>query len=148
MGLIHSYKIKWFEQDNPNISYPDFNTLDYEKYFQLRLDLNQKLYIDDIDHDLFISTLENYLSKIDCDIESKNFSLNDLLISQKVKGSEKVYLYWFDETIDEMSLNDVDQYFLDIWYNGADDIVLFDKNFSFFVRIYSDAKIAIAKFSS
>ncbi|MCO4780745.1 MAG: hypothetical protein KC646_00370 [Candidatus Cloacimonetes bacterium] len=147
MGLIHSYKIKWFEQDYPDKSYPEFLTLDYEKYLALREQMNEKLYLDELDHDVLINSLERYLVHLEADLESKNFSLIDLMLKNQVELPQKIYLYWFDETIDQMSLIDVDQNFLDVWYKGADDILIFDADFCFFVRIYNNGKIALAKFT-
>lgn len=146
MGLIHSYKIKWFEQDYPGKSYPEFKTLDFESYFVLREKMNEKLYLDEIDHDLLINSLERYLIWIDVDINTKEFSLIDTLLKNGVQLPQNIYLYWFDETIDQMKLQDVDQNFLDVWYNGADDILVFDSDFLFFVRIYKEGKISLAKF--
>ncbi|MCJ8345924.1 hypothetical protein MJH12_10310, partial [bacterium] len=115
MGLIHSYKVKWFEQDNPGKSYPKFTTLDFEKYFILRQLINEKLYIDEIDHELLIETLERYMTPLSYDLEKKDFSILEAIQSQGISCPNDIYVYWFDETIDFMDLKEIDQNFLDIW---------------------------------
>lgn len=73
-----------------------------------------------------------------------NFELTQCLDRLGISFDQDILLNWyqFDE-IDRIKIEDVNQYFDDIWFPDSDDIDLFDKSLDWILSIRHDGEISV-----
>lgn len=73
--------------------------------------------------------------------DSGRFDIRTLLSKAGVSVGDHVYLDWYRlDDVDEMVLDDLSNYFDEIWYPSADDLNLFDDTLGWFLSITHDGR--------
>lgn len=77
-------------------------------------------------------------------LEEHEIPLATIFLALSVEPKNYVYLEWGAlQNIDRFDLNDLEKYFYDIWYPGADDIELFDETFKWIIFIRHFGSVSI-----
>lgn len=143
---MQKFKICHFKTQWPDTPFPDFHSLGRDELLALQKRLFESFGVDE-DRDFL-----GLVKKIDSEglildgvnAEDRNFSLLDLLSTQRIDCEKRVYINWyrFDE-VDKMELVSLSRYFDDIWYPSSDDIEIFDDSFSWMLSIRHDGAVSI-----
>lgn len=125
---MDKHKINNFVKHN-NLPFPGFRSLSREECFDIKTKWLDILGLDASEDPIrIIERLESVsIPIIDCSVNDLDFNLERTLTNQLEILPKKVYINWhrFD-AIDEMRLEDVSNYFDDIWYPSVDDICILD----------------------
>lgn len=71
-----------------------------------------------------------------------NFCFTKLLDSLNISSHSTILINWYRfDNIDRIQLYDFDKYFEDIWFEGTDDIDVFDESLNWFISIRHDGEI-------
>jgi hypothetical protein len=71
----------------------------------------------------------------DMNAEDDSYSMQTITNQLNISSGESVYINWYRfNNIDEMRLDDLERYFDDIWYPGADDELLSNLVFSALIK--------------
>lgn len=137
---MDSYKIELFEKEGKE--FPFFLHLsDEDDLFniqQILLENFNHLTIDELMEKL---DTENFISDFNASNESE-FNLFELFKSLEI-APVNVFINWGKfENIDEISFNDLDQYFYDLWFHSTDNIDIFDDTYRWIVSIRHDGVIS------
>ncbi len=130
------FKIEYFKADYPDRDIPIDRHLDDAEAEELLHRLNKKFELSpEGDPETLLGTIfsrSEYLMKID---NPGSFVLSKVLTEYKI-STETIYINWskFND-IDNISIQSFDKYFDYLWYEGADDIELFDTSLNWVVLI-------------
>jgi hypothetical protein len=84
-----------------------------------------------------------------CDFASPiddSFDLNELLATCKLEASDDVYINWYRyDKIDQLKKSDLARFFTDIWYEGSDDLDIFDGTFNWMLLIRHDGYLKLLR---
>jgi len=78
---------------------------------------------------------------------SDSFDLRRVLCSIEIVPEDHVYINWYRfDKLDRMAVDDLAQYFDDVWYPSSDDIDLFDSTLSWVLSVTDEGYIRFVKF--
>ncbi len=137
---MDSHKIELLEKEGNEV--PFFLHLeDEDDLFNI-----QQILLENFNH----LTIDEFMEKLDtenvvADFNASNeeeFNLFELFKFLNI-APVNVFINWdkFDN-IDEISFNDLDQYFYNIWFHSADNIDIFDDTYRWIVSIRHDGVIS------
>jgi hypothetical protein len=135
---MHDIKITNFKREYPTRDFPRFKTLSTAEGDEIRKILVRKLGLpsDSSSLELVNELDEQSFLAPDLNAESDNFDLKSTVLNAGISPQERIFINWYRfDQIDEMDLDDVSEYFDDIWYPAADHIDIFDDSFSWIVSI-------------
>ena len=137
---MDSFKIELLEKNG--VEFPFFLHLeDDDDLFNM-----QQILLENFNH----LTIDEFMEKLDmenvvADFNASNESEFNLFELFKFLGIPpvNVFINWgkFDN-IDEISFNDLGQYFYDLWFHSADNIDIFDDTYRWIVSIRHDGVIS------
>lgn len=139
---MEEFKVENFEQETGK-PFPNVRNLSIQEANNIRDRLihllKQSKDISTFDLVNIIDTNELYLKDLDA---SNNFSILKCLAFLNIDYKVKLFINWyhFDE-IDEININDLENYFYDIWYQGSDDIDIFDASLNWILSIRHDGVV-------
>lgn len=141
--------IEGFENAYPGRQFPTFRVLQDDEMQGVRSRIKTQLGLgDDVDNLQLVQALGS-LGEVcgGMDARSSSFSLQKSLEELDISPLEKMFVnfYRFDD-IDELRLEDVSEHFEYIWYEGSDDIDLFDDTLSWILSVSHDGEISITRF--
>jgi hypothetical protein len=132
---MESFKIDLFNKEYKT-EFPNYVHLS-ESYCLILIDSLSKRYGTSI-----VSMVEDLNSKQTFieNVDTMNgFKVIDALKAINIKPLSKIYINWYKfNDIDLLNLIDLDKYFYDIWFSGADDIDLFDESLDWIFTIRHD----------
>jgi hypothetical protein len=141
---LNAFKIELFRKENPQLSFPYFDTLDDENTAIIRRRISQKLKVNEI---LTGKAILNLLTNKAVLIKNYNASTSGFMMSDvfnylNIVPKEKIYINWYQyDDIDIMDFKDFDKYFDDIWFPISDDIEVFDDTLGWVLAINHDGYI-------
>ncbi|AWG24524.1 hypothetical protein [Flavobacterium kingsejongi] len=139
---MEEFKISIFEEEHSH-SFPPYKTLSHQECENLQIKLARKYNIvkKNIVYELF--TKQKYYSSTDA---SENFNLIDTLNRLWITSLNNVYIDWYGfQRIDLINIQDLSNFFYDIWYPVADDINIFDESLDWLIFIRHDGAIYYLK---
>ncbi|MEW8000839.1 MAG: hypothetical protein AB2794_12490 [Candidatus Thiodiazotropha endolucinida] len=145
---MQKFKIEHFDKDNPTLEFPNYRSLNNEELINVQENLISGFNVN-TDRDLLrlvkaIDSLEIDIDDINADDD--DFNLQKIFDFIKIKPTEYIYINWYRyDDIDSMMLSDFSNYFHDIWYQGSDDIDIFDETFSWIVSVRHDGAMRYTK---
>jgi len=146
---MEKYKITLFQQ-NYRRDFPYYKSLSRVECEVIRRKLYAKLSLSNESQGSLV--LVNALAKQqdfiqEANAEEEGFKLSECLKNLNITPPTHVYVngYQFDE-IDEMQFEDLNQYFSDIWFPGADDIDIFNNSLDWVLSIRHDGVLSLLKF--
>ncbi|TXK96431.1 hypothetical protein BMR02_11560 [Methylococcaceae bacterium HT1] len=135
---MEQIKIDNFIKEHPGSSFPNYIHLEDKICADISLSILKKLNLISTTDDLMLVNEVDKLGDI-CDVvisDAENFNLKNTLSSLGVNYSKNVYINWYRyDDIDKMKIDDLINYFDDIWYLGSDDIDIFDESLTWIVSI-------------
>lgn len=139
---MDDFKVELFESEY-NISFPFYKSIEGAKCEVLIKTISQK-------YNINVSNLEEGLMLMQSFYEDSDaldeFKLMNTLTKLEIKPLINVFVNWCQfKNIDEFNLNDLDKYFYDIWFSGADDIDIFDENLNWILSIRHDGCVTFIK---
>ena len=145
---MEEFKIEHFEKENPDTKFPWFEVLNDQELIELRNSLFSRLSIESSSDD---KILVQRINDAGVFVENVNasrmgFSLLGLLKSEDIESNDVVYVNWYRfDDVDRFKLNDLSQYFDDIWYPSSDDIDIFDSSLSWVISVSHSGEIIMGK---
>jgi len=142
-------KIDNFIQENPNIDFPSFESLDNKSCESIRLMLLERLKLDSSISDLLlVKAVDDFGEIYDASECNKDaLDLKEVLLSLGETCPEYVYINWYRyDDIDKMKFSDLVNYFDDIWYPDVDDIDVFDESLNWVLSITHYGQVKFLKF--
>ena len=135
-------KEELFYKFKPNQTFPQYISIENEEaeqkfdtlflsfgFYHLNGDLFQKIDVERAGH---------FLGEID----ETNFSLSKHLHDAKLKAPEKVYIFYLNfNEVYEMKLKDLDDFFDDLYFPSANDMMVTDRNFTWLFYINDDCML-------
>ena len=140
---MDQHKIENFVQAHPGVAFPTYMHLDGNHASAIRGAIARSVGSPELNGLALVKKLRALSTEAtSVQADESTFSVGRLLRDVGVKSPPKVYLNWyrFDE-IDQIGLADLDQYFSDIWYPGADDLDVFDDSAKWTVSITHHGKV-------
>ena len=140
---VERHKIDNFLREYPGQQFPPVRKLSDEECSSIKAGLMQQFgYTGSIEGllDIFWRD-ENRCGNV----EKEGVSFIRNLLNKNTK-EHSVFIDWckFDD-IDEIAIDDFIRYFDDIWYPGADDIDVFDRSYSWVMRVSHWADIFVTR---
>jgi hypothetical protein len=140
---MERWKIENFTKTH-GVPFPDFRSLSPQECQRVKYGVAAFLGVPDQDDGLeIIQRIDSMATQVDADPCSQSFRLSDSIKTQ----SGRVFVNWDRfASIDEIDLISLDKFFLDIWYEGVDDIEIFDDSLTHFalIRHWCIAKVLSA----
>ena len=138
---MDTFKIDLLKKEY-GINFPDFKHLSKEECLVLADRVLRKFKLSSIDMlvDLLYSQNDVVL-----DIDANDgLNLIDTLVANKLELMKEVYINWVQfDNVDLINLEDLNKYFLDIWYPNSDDIDIFDESLEWILSIRHDGSVSI-----
>lgn len=134
------YKIDQFGIDNAGKPFPPFESLHPVECDLLLAKIANRLGIDQLAVPLTELPIE-VCSRLREQPTGSNVLAEGVCIESALcmlKTKADIYLLWAQDEIDRISASDLVSHFYDIWYPAADDLIIFDKSFTFAVFIDHD----------
>jgi len=145
---MNDIKITHFRRDNSGKKFPAYRTLSSPDMEIIRETLRNSLSLDDKISDLELTVIVDGMQTAISQFNAlkEDFILIDVFEECSIKPSNYVYINWhrYDD-IDEMNVNDLIEYFDDIWYPDSDDIDIFDSTLSWIVSVSHNGSIKFLK---
>ena len=141
---MEEFKIEHFEKEYPDTKFPWFEVLNDQEIIELRNGLYSRLSIERLSDDkILVQRINNAVILIENVNASRiGFSLLGLLKSKGIESSDVVYVNWYRfDDVDRFKLEDLSEYFDDIWYPGSDDIDIFDGSLSWVISVSHSGEI-------
>lgn len=141
---MDSFKIDNFNNTNPTDTFPNFEEI-CESEIKVLKSLIWGLYFKETENKVeeLILLIDKKAQFIDFQINT-NFSILKLLKSFNLSISEYCYINWDNfQTVDKISMRDLDKYWSDIWYPAIDDIEIFSTTGSWILKITHYGSIAL-----
>ena len=137
---MDSFKIELLEKEGKE--FPFFLHLtDEDDLFNIQQILLENFNYLSIDELMEKLDTENFVSDFNASNEAE-FSLFELFKYLDI-APVNVFINWDKfENIDEISFNDLDEYFYDLWFHSADNIDIFDETYRWLVSIRHDGVIS------
>ena len=145
---MQEFKIEHFKKERPDNAFPEYHSLNIKELSDIQNILFSKLNLDNNNDLLPIVEKTRSIATLLDDINAgeDRFGLLALLSTLNIQPDEYVYINWYRyDDVDKIKIVDLDKYFDDIWYQGSDDIDIFDKSFSWILSIRHDGVLAILK---
>lgn len=76
---------------------------------------------------------------------AEDFSLLDLARHLDIQADLVYVNFWHFDDIDRIRLAELSRHFDDIWFEGADDIEIFDDSYSWYLRVSHEGAIGFYK---
>lgn len=139
--ILDTFKIDLFKNEY-GINFPDFKHLSKEESLVLADRILRKFKLSSIDTLVDLLYSQNVVV---LDIDANDgLNLIDTLVANKLELMKEVYINWFQfDNVDIIKLEDLNKYFLDIWYTSSDDIDIFDESLEWILSIRHDGSISI-----
>jgi len=144
------FKIENFEKEYIDKKFPFHRLLNEGELKKVQDKLRLKL---SLAADSSLLTIANELSSRsnivpNIDVRDSKFNFSQLLSSLNIEPSGSICVNWYRyDDIDSMELTDFCLYFDDIWYEGTDDIEVFDNSFSWFISVRHDGVSSVLRLS-
>ena len=133
---MERFKIDFFEKEY-GFSFPEFIHLSEDDSSSVRSQLFNRF--GKMDYSTLVEDITSSQSFIEEVDANENFNLIFVLKQLNINYLESVYINWFRfDNIDKIGIMNLDKYFYDIWYPGADDIDVFDSSFNWIISIRHD----------
>lgn len=135
---MHDLKRKNFEEAHSGIPFPQIVTLGNEETRQLRSRIAQRLGCPADDGLTLVSGLAARSVLVEgANAESEGFKLLGILWTLRIRPEQPmVYVNWYRfDQIDRLTLEDLAEYFGDLWYPSSDDIDIFDDSCDWIVSV-------------
>ena len=142
-------KIQNFLREYPNKPFPNFKLLsndeakEKEEIFRERL----RLPIETTPLELVQIIQEMGVSIPNIDAELDGFNLKSLMDDITILPEKYVFINWYRfDVIDEIGLDDLSEFFDDIWYPAVDHIDIFDQSHLWIISIDYSGNVSTLKF--
>jgi len=141
-------KIDDFARDHPAESFPKYRKLSAEDTSWIRNAIVRKLgLVPEVTPLELVKTVSDMSTEVpNVNAEDQNLDLRRLLTKIGVTPKQKVLINWhrFDD-VDEMSLDELSKYLLDLWYPRAEAIDIFDDSLSWILSIDYSGTMSLLK---
>jgi hypothetical protein len=144
---VEEFKVENFKRSFPASEFPPFKALNRSDCKSLLDALVVSFDIECESGMEFDNILSNRAQAVDGAKANENsFSIITILEEHGIHSRSAVYINWYRfEQVDEMKLNDLDQYWTDIWYPGPDDISVFDSSFSWILCVTHEGSVGLLR---
>lgn len=144
---MEALKRTHFQASHPGVAFPDVSTLSHESAENLRTRLAARLGCDCANGLTLVKTLAGRATVVEgVNAQSEDFRLLQTLWTLQLRPKETVYLNWYRfDSIDIISLEDLAQYFQDLWYPSSDDLDVFDDTLDWVLSIGHSGDLSIAR---
>ena len=142
---MDAFKIENFQRDNAGDKFPDFKHLSVGEASGIMCKWKEKVGLPQESSPLMLTQVMHDKCLV---VDGRNasdiqFNLISILGFCGIEPMPKVYVNWYRyDNIDEFLLDDLINYFDDIWYPASDDIEVFDASFSWILSVSHDGVIA------
>jgi len=143
---MEQFKIEVFKKTFKNINFPWFEDLPKASCQKLLDKIIKRIGVTSLSEVIELIRVPSNWSKTSYAAED-NFNLLKYLNKQNIRPNKFIYINWghFDQ-IDKMAINDFSTYFDDIWYQGPDDIDIFDSTLNWILSIDHSGFTKIMRF--
>lgn len=142
-------KLQNFAREYPGSPFPKYESLTEQQAEEIRRRVQTQLGLPAgaSPLDLVRNLSERSTTVSQLNAEDENFSLRAILQEAGVEPRSKVFINWhrFDN-IDEIGLDDLSEYFDDIWYPAVDDIDIFDESLQWILSVGYSGNVHLLKF--
>jgi len=149
---MKDYKIKDFQTDHPGKNFPEYQHIEGDELERIQQSAFAKLALPTTSAGVseLVKTIDSrsqIIPAVNADVDG--FILSQVLENLGLAASEYVFVNWhrFDD-IDRLRLQDLSDYFWDIWYPGADDIDVFPENLSWILSVAHDGYLKLLRLSN
>ncbi|RJQ56705.1 MAG: hypothetical protein C4526_01135 [Nitrospiraceae bacterium] len=134
---MDNFKIKHFEKDNPSKKFPEIHSLSLQETESICQKLSEKLGLNSQDPKFIIDVIDKKgVILKEFNANDDGFLLSAILSHLSIQPRKNVYINWYRyDQIDEMTFDDLNNYFNYIWYPASDDIDIFDSSYSWIVTV-------------
>lgn len=145
---MESFKIENFKREYMRESFPLYRSLNAQELNNLQRKLFKKTSLNNSNNlnelVYYIQSNGTLINKYDA--SEDDFVLIDLISAKDIICKEKIFINWYQfDDVDEMKIINLSKYFDDIWYQGSDDIELFDKTLTWIISVRHDGIIYFQK---
>lgn len=145
-AIMDEHKIQNFNNNYPNSAFPDFRTLSAVEAEHIRKSLRDKLgmHSGSTPLDIVIKLGDDSTVISGADADADDFSFKSAVLQAGIEPSKRVLINWYRfDVIDEIALDDLTNYFDDIWYPSSDDIEIFDNSISWMISIGHSGEMTV-----
>jgi len=145
---MEQIKVDNFIKEYPRNSFPNHIHLENKVCADISLSILKKLNLSSTTDGLMLVNEVDKLGDICYGIisDDEGFNLKNVLSSLGVNYSKNVYINWYRyDDIDKMKIDDLANYFDDIWYLGSDDIDIFDESLTWIISITHFGQVKFLK---
>lgn len=142
-------KKKNFLKENPSLPFPNLAAVSDQCLFDLRATFIKKLGLPSSCNNLVLfRTLESVADLIKgYDATSKGFALTKLFHELGITPNEKVFINWDNfETLSEVRVKDLSDFFSYLYYPSSDDIEIFDSSTDWILMIAHHGSLRIWRY--
>ena len=131
-------KIRNFENEHLGRQFPWFQNLNAFETRQIRETLVRAFGAQEVNAPVdlvtFLDDKAHVVNEVNADADS--FSLLDILRRLGISPQPEIFINWYRfDQIDRMKLDDLADFFQNIWYPSADDVDIFDSTLSWIVSV-------------
>lgn len=138
---MDKFKITLFENEFGR-SFPSYKELPKEECQFLLKSVCKTYRIIETNFATQLDSVQSFYS--DSNAVDEDFKLKNTLFNLGISFNSTLFVNWFRfERIDAFYIDDLDEYFNNIWFHVADDIDLFDESLTWIVSIHHEGYISV-----